>query len=364
MSPQYHIAFCNVTFTEYAGVTYRDYYGSPAVMLEAQLTARDYAERHWGAGGFITPFVDSPSCTLASYLGMPVLWPADGDELPYLDSSRPVLRSLADVASLLPGGPSASGSRFSPSVSEEGQGEGPGLPPPLSGERGKGIGLMARRFEAWQYYHARGYQVAFGGVSGEIMTLAGELSAGAALAWLAESPVDAQRLLDRLVEIEEDLGAFSASLAGEQYRGLSYVGDDFAGLMSPTMYRRFMVPVYRRLYAGNERRFMHSELLRAEHLRIARDEVGITEFHGAGCALLTLQEMHQIMGHRFWTQLTPQEMLELSPAQIRERVKELANCGAGWFQIYPGRKTPQAHMEAALEAAHQECPGGPTYGNP
>ncbi len=333
MNPQYHIAFCNVTFTEYAGVTYRDYYGSPAVMLETQLAARDYAERHWGAGGFITPFVDSPSCSLAAYLGMPVLWPADADELPYVDSSRPVLRRAQDTDILAPGDPRRSG-------------------------------LMARRFATWQYYRAQGYEVSFGGVGGEIMTLAGELSAGAALGWLAEDPTGTEALLARLVEVEEALGTFSASLAGEEFHGFSYVGDDFAGLMSPAMYRRFLVPVYRRLYADNERRFMHSELLRAEHLRLSRDEVGITEFHGAGCTLLTLREMHEIMRHRFWTQLTPQELLELTPAQIRERVKELANCGAGWFQLYPGRGTPESNMEAALAAAQEECRGGPTYASP
>ena len=330
MTPSYHIAFCNVTYTEYAGVTYRDYYGSPAVMLETQLAAKDYVERRWGAGGFISPVVDSPGCVLSSYLGMTVLEPADADELVYVDSSRPVLRSLADVDTLIPGDP-------------------------------RTCGLMADRFATWEYYRAHGYAVGFGGGGGELMTLAGELSSGAALGWLAEDPAGADRLLDKMVEVEETLSTFSATLAGDEYRGLSYIGDDYAGLMSPAMYRRFMVPAYQRLYAGHERRFMHSELLRAEHLRISRDEIGITEFHGAGCKLLPLAEMHEIMGHRFWTQLTPQEFLELTPAQIDERVTVLTNCGAGWLQLYPGRHTPEANMDAALEATRRECPGGPTW---
>ena len=33
MQPTWHIAFCNVTYTEYAGVRYADYYASPATML-------------------------------------------------------------------------------------------------------------------------------------------------------------------------------------------------------------------------------------------------------------------------------------------------------------------------------------------
>ena len=55
MDAKWHVAFCNVTFTDYAGMTYRDYYASPANMLEAQLTAKAVAEERFGVGCFITP---------------------------------------------------------------------------------------------------------------------------------------------------------------------------------------------------------------------------------------------------------------------------------------------------------------------
>ena len=103
---------------------------------------------------------------------------------------------------------------------------------------------------------------------------------------------------------------------------------------------------------------MHSELLRAEHLRIAKDALKITSFHGAGCLNLTLAEMHEIMGHDFWTQLTPQELLELSPQAIADKVKEYAHSGCGYVQLYPGRGTPDANMRAAIAAAERECDGG------
>jgi hypothetical protein len=125
------------------------------------------------------------------------------------------------------------------------------------------------------------------------------------------------------------------------------------------MYRDFAVPFYRRLYAGSASRFMHSELLRAEHLRIARAEVGITEFHGAGSVNLTLEEQFAIMGERFWTQVTPQEMLEMTPEQIRERIRRFADCGCMCVQLYPGRGTPECTMEAAIAACQDLCPGGP-----
>jgi uroporphyrinogen-III decarboxylase len=327
MQPKWHVAFCNVTYTDYAGVSYADYYGSPATMLETQLAAKDFAERRFGVGRFISPHVDSPACLFASFLGMPVIVPRE-DELPYLDSSRPVIGDVADFARIRIGDPRAEG-------------------------------LMARRWEAWQFYNQRGHKARFGGYGGGIITVACEITSGAALAGFAENPEAARRLLDVVAEAEETVARFDASLCDQVYSGMTYTGDDYSGLLSPAMYRQFAVPYYQRLYAGNHSRFMHSELLRAEHLRIARDEVGITEFHGAGCKHVSLEEMREIMGERFWTQLTPQEMLELSPAQIGDRIRELAHSGCMCVQLYPGRGTPERNMEAAIAAVQAECPGGP-----
>jgi len=327
MDPKWHIAFCNVTYTGYAGVTYRDYYGSPAVMLETQLAAREYAERRFGVGRFIQPHLDSPACAFASYLGMPVLTPEE-DEIAYLDSSRPLVVASSEADRIVPGDPRTEG-------------------------------LMAKRWEAWQYYAERGYTGPFGGYEGSVISIACEISSNAVLADMVADPEGARKLLAKVVEAQEAVGAFDASLRGEEYRGVSYTGDDFSGLLSPATFREFAVPCYLRLYAGHTSRFMHSELLRAEHLRIARDEVGITEFHGAGCVNVSLEDMHAIMGHAFWAQLTPVELLELSPSAIDERIREFAQSGAAYVQIYPGRGTPQRNMEAAIAAAQRECLGGP-----
>jgi hypothetical protein len=329
MQPKWHIAFCNVTFTEYAGVSYRDYYGSPAVMLEAQLAAQAVAEERWGVGRFIRPHIDSPPCTFASFLGAPVVEPQE-DELPYVDPARPLLTDVRQGAKLRAGDP-------------------------------RRDGWMARRWEAREYYQAHGYPSRLGGYDGGIITTACELSSGNALAWLAEDPDAAERMLDALVAATETLATFDASLSGGTYAGLAYVGDDFSGLLSPAMFRRFAVPCYQRLYAGQERRFMHSELLRAEHLRIARDEVGITEFHGAGCKNLTVQQMQEIMGSAFWTQVTPQELQELTPRALTELIKTYAGSGCSYVQLYPGRGVPPQNMDAAIAAVQRECPGGPAW---
>ena len=328
MDPKWHIAFCNVTYTEYAGVSYKDYYGSPQVMLEAQLKAKEFADARWGVGRFMGTPIDSPGGIFASLFGMPIIEPERHDEIPYLDTTKPPITDVSQWEQLKIGNPRTDGA-------------------------------MARRYEFWQYYQSRGYKAGFGAASGSVISSAMEITGNSVLAGMLMDPENAWKVLDKVMEAEEVVARFGAELAGAEFRGFTYTGDDFSGLLSPTMYREFAVPCYNKLYGDNTSRFMHSELLRAEHLRIARDEVGITDFHGAGCALLTLQEMHEIMGEKFWTQLTPQEMLELSPAQIAERIKEFANCGCWRVQLYPGRGTPEANMDAAIAACEKECAGGP-----
>lgn len=327
MNPQWHIAFCNVTYTEYAGVSYRDYYGSPAVMLEAQQEAKEFAERRWGVGRFMGPGVDIPSCAFASLFGMDCIEPKDADEIPYLDASRPPITDVAEAGKLSFGDP-------------------------------RTTGLMAKRYRFWQYYREHGINVSLGGAEGAVISSAMEITGNGVLTGMAMEPEHAWRVLDKVIEAEETVARVGADLGGAEYRGFTYTGDDFSGLLSPAMYREFAVPCYQRLYGTNQVRFMHSELLRAEHLAIAKGELAITDFHGAGCVNLTLAEMNKIMGARFWTQLTPQEMLEMTPAQIDERIKEFAHCGCWRVQLYPGRGTPEANMDAAIAACQRECAGG------
>ena len=326
MNPKWHIAFCNVTYTEYAGVKYHDYHASPAVMLQTQLRAQEVAERKWGVGRFISPAIDLPSCAFPSLFGMSVVVP-DEDELPYLDSAHPVIADVADADRLTIGDP-------------------------------RTTGWMARRWEFCQYYRAHGYDVGIGGHAGAIITTACELTNSAVFAGLLENPSAAQRVLDTVAEAEVRLATLDAQLRGATYQGFTYTGDDYAGLLSPTLFRQFAVPAYAELYGANATRFMHSELLRAEHLRIAREELRLTDFHGAGSKYLTLQEQCDIMGEAFWTQVTPQELLELSPAQLAGKIKEYAHCGCHRVQLYPGRGTPERNMEAAIAACERECAGG------
>ncbi|MCX8083195.1 MAG: hypothetical protein N3D17_07410 [bacterium] len=325
MEPKWHIAFCNVTITKYTGMRYVDYYDAPVNMLEAQIKAAEYVEKKWGVGKFITPYIDSPSSLIPSFLGMDVLYPSE-DELPYIDSKNPLLSKLDDIKKL--------------SIPDY-----------------KKAGLMAKRWEAWQYYKSCGYEVRFWETQGSIITTACEISGNAIFVWLIEAPEEAKRVLDFIVDVDRHLVEVDKNLCGENLNGTTY--DDFSGLLSPEMYKKFAVPYYEKLYDGKKTRYMHSELLTAEHLRIAKDMLDITSFHGAEAKNLTTEEMYEIMGHNFWVQVTPKQMKEYNQYQLEEQIKKFANCGAAYVQIYPGRDTPDINMERAIEILQKECKGGP-----
>jgi len=327
MNPKWHIAFLNISITQYAGVTFREYYSSPAKTLEAQLKAAETVERRFGVGRFIKPFIDTPTGAMASLLGMKVVFPEGVDELPLVDPRFPVITDVADADKVCIGDP-------------------------------KKDGIMPMRIRAWQYYKDHGYPRDLGGGDTSIVTTACEISANSLLPGLVENPEGACKLLDVVMEANRILDDLGTSFRGKPATG-GYIGDDYAGLLSPDMFRRFVIPRYEKIYAGKTSRFMHSELLRREHLRITRDMLHISDFHGAGAEKLTLSEMHEVMGNNFWAQVTPHELIYLTPADLAERIKVMANSGAHTVQLYPGRGTPDRQMGAAIAALQKECLGGP-----
>jgi hypothetical protein len=327
MDPKWHIAFCNITVTKYAEVSFRDYYSDPEIMLDAQVRAIDVIERRFGVGGFLRPYLDCPTGTLATLLGMPHVYP-ECDELPSVDPNRPPITEVSQVDRLRLGDP-------------------------------KTDGHMAWRWRVREYLVSRGYNTGVGGNDGSLVTTACEISGNSFLTGTYEDPAAARRLLEKVFAANQLIERVNDDLRGEPSSG-AYVGDDYAGLLSPAMFREFVIPLYARIYAGKTARFLHSELLRAEHLRIARDLLDITEFHGAGAELLTPAEMHAVMGPAFWTQVTPHELCFLSPAQLADLIAQYAQSGAGWVQLYPDRATPDGNLEAAIAACERECRGGPT----
>ncbi|HOL66080.1 MAG TPA: uroporphyrinogen decarboxylase family protein [bacterium] len=326
MKPAWHVAIANISICRYARVSYRQYYSDPAVMLQAQKKAAAFLERRFGLKDCLKPFVDAPGGCLASVMGLRTIFPEE-NQLPCLNVTSPVIRSPQEIDN-------------------------------FSWKDLKADFNISWRIRAWRYLKEQGYPCRIGGHDGSIMTTAGQVTGNLVFLWLKHRPEAGRRLLDLVTQAHFKVEALDRILCGAEDAGYGYVGDDFAGLVSPEMFRTFLIPCYQKIYAGRAWRFFHSELLTCEHLRLAKDYLNISEFHGAGCARLTFEEMRQVMGEQFWVQLTPTELFRLSPAQIKERIKVLAQSGARVVQIYPGQDTPDQNLEAALEAVRKECPGG------
>jgi len=327
VDPQWHIAFLNISTTDLAGVTFKHYYSSPGAMLTTQLKAREEAERRWGVGRFVHTYPDVPNARVTTLFGMRHVFSED-DEVPWTDPASNPLTDMNEVDAL------------------------PVLAP-------ADCPAFAAKRDAWEYYNNQGVTTSLGPGAASPVTDACDISRNVFLTALIEAPQLAHRLLTRVTDAHFAIRDWCREITGVCVGG--NVGDDFAGLLSPPMFREFVIPCYRRVYEGASRIYIHSELLNAEHLRIMRDDIGLDEFHGAAHENLAFAEMREILGHSFWVQMTPHELAFLSPGRIRERIKVLAGSGAMAVQIYPGRLTPPENMEAAIKACREECPGGPRW---
>jgi len=326
LNPKWHVAVANISICRYAGISFRQYYSSPEEMLAAQLKAADELEKKFGLKNCLPPFVDAPGGCLASVLGMRTVFSGE-DELPALDLSSPVVKKPEDIKNLKP-------KNFFTDFN------------------------LSWRLKVRQYLLGCGYDCRLGGYDGSVMTTACQLTGSQILLWLLEEPETAFSLMKLLTEVNQKLEDFDNQICGQQKQSYGYIGDDFAGLVCPEMFQRFLIPCYEKIYQGKTWRFLHSELLTYQHLRLAKDYLDINEFHGAGCEKITFEEMRKVMGENFWVQLTPTELLYLTPRQIRQRIKVLAHSGAMVVQLYPGRDTPDRNLEEALKAVNQECSGG------
>ena len=327
MDPQWHIAFLNISTTDLAGVTFRHYYSTPETMLATQLKAREEAERRWGVGRFVHTSLDVPAARVTTLFGMRTVF-SDDDEVPWTDPASNPLTDWQDVDAM------------------------PMLAP-------ADCPAFAAKRKAWEYYNSQGIKTGLGPGAASTVTDVCDLTGNAFLTWLFEAPEAAHRLLERVTDAHFAVRDWCRDVTGIPVGGS--VGDDFGGLLSPSMFREFVMPCYRRVYESASRIYMHSELLNVEHMRIIRDDLGFDEFHGAAHEKLSFADMREVMGRNFWVQLTPHELALLSPHQLRERIKVLAGSGAMAVQIYPGRLTPPINMETAIDACRQECPAGPRW---
>jgi len=132
------------------------------------------------------------------------------------------------------------------------------------------------------------------------------------------------------------------------------IADDFSGLFSPAMYAEFVQPYHRRIYEelGREKRSMHSELLRRDHLRfVAELEVGSFDpGQDQYLDLVDLQEELEPRGVAFWYNVKTVTALEGTPQALRDEIDTVAADGATRLMVELTPGTPRENVAAILEA--------------
>jgi len=141
-----------------------------------------------------------------------------------------------------------------------------------------------------------------------------------------DDPRRAHALLDFCVESALN---YCHALAERQGKGPEpgpgSIPDDFAGIFRPELFPEFVLPYWDRLYEGLGAtvRYLHSELLRVEHLRFL-PQVGIEYFDPSADQYVTPELLAHHCPVPFQCQIQAWDMRELSPAELQELYRALA----------------------------------------
>ena len=226
---------------EACGLDLRDVFLEPEKVAEAYRRLPEvWSERLWAAVGerFAVPVLQSTSYDHLSTLGVQVDWPRGGEPKP-----RALLRGPEDVEKL------ANPARF--------------LECGLPAERRR---LWERLVAAW----GEGLSPIPPGYGAEGPVTSAVLLAGQDfLTWPYDCPEAAHRLLEFCTRSAHAFQReYFAELGTEFPVKVSWIFDDFAGMFPPALFREFVLPYWNLWYelAGCERRCVHTELLRPEHL--------------------------------------------------------------------------------------------------
>ena len=101
--------------------------------------------------------------------------------------------------------------------------------------------------------------------------------------------------------------------------------DDFAGMLPPAMFAEFVVPYWERLYAGQQStsRFLHSELLREEHLPFLVD-AKIDRYDPSADQYVTPELLSRKCPCPFRTLIKDWEIHNLSADQLEAYYRQIA----------------------------------------
>lgn len=165
----------------------------------------------------------------------------------------------------------------------------------------------------------------------------------------------AHHLLNVCTEMYISWGKASAEVTGQNSPCVG-IADDYAGMLAPAMWPKFVLPYYEQIFQklGAEQRFLHTELVRREHLPLLR-ELNLDGVNFAENDYIDIVDVQKELPGVFfgWHIKTVSEMLQGSPELIRRRYREIAAAGVQKVYCELAVRTPHRNIKAFLATAEE-----------
>jgi len=297
------IIFGYDAYAWYAQRSLRDYYLDKEAAWEINQVARNLVTETFGWNpGVRMPYLAYASLTA---LGVEITYPADGEPM----IVRPIVNSPADVDAL-------------PQIEDVAS-----------------AGASPHLVDMWKYLCDREGKAVPLSLGNEAPITAAMLVRGSDfLMDVFDNPEFAHRLLGRLTDLFIATERAKRSVLGRPTSGGDVgLADDFAGLLAPPQYREFVIPYYNRIYEslGAERRSLHSELLRPEHLPMLT-EFSLDHFDPHTDQYLTVRDMVDGVpqGITWNWRILSAHLVTGSPASLTREFEEAVADGADDFHVY------------------------------
>ena len=298
----------------------RDYYLDKRAAWEInQVARRRVADLFGWQVGVKMPYLAYASLTA---LGAEIAYPPEGQPM----VARPIVNSPADLDRL-------------PQVEDV-----------------AAAGQMPHLIDMWKYLCDREGKAVPLALGNEGPVTAAVLLRGSEfLADLHQDPEFAHRLLRRVSDLFIDTVRALRGILGRPGSGGEVgMADDFAGLLSPGQYREFVVPHYNRIYGslGAERRSLHSELLRPEHLPMLA-EFRLNHFDPHTDQYLTVRDLVEKMPRGMawnWRVLT-YHVVTGTPEGLRREFEGAVAEGAHDLHVYLSAPVNPDNVRAVAQIA-------------
>lgn len=174
-----------------------------------------------------------------------------------------------------------------------------------------------------------------------------------------DDPNRAHRLLGFCVKSALNYDRAISEHFGEPIQpGPKGIPDDFAGMFSPPLFKKFVVPYWEELYRGLQatERYLHSELLRVEHLPFLK-QLQIDYYDPSADQYLTPELLQEHCPCPFMLRIQSWHVRDLSAKDLQEMYRYLSEYEPYVISFYMERLAEEPKIHSLLEIARQMNPG-------